>query len=725
MHPETSEQPAELRRARRVAWALGLGLAGACALFRGPLHWATRSLPVSNDDAIPLLMARQILRGELSTTLWNQPYNGALDAYLLAPLRALLSHHAAFRLYEALCAVLLGLLVARLAGRAEGKAAAWAGAFLVATGSPYMILMAATGPTPNFLVPLLVGVVALAGLRAMHRSRGPASAFGAGLLAGLAVWDSALALPSLVGLGAGLAAAGLRPHVSRAAAFGAGMALGLGPLAVSRLIGATGASEVMGLRPPGDWTSGLADLARAARGLFGLDVTLVIDGPQREALPIAASASLAIALAAMAVIGLLRRQAWPLAGWALGIAGAFALSRRTSGDEVRYLYGLVPPLLGLAAVGWARALSRWPPVAAASAVALLVPWGMGGRVLALRWSEPSHAADVWQVPPVEPALRCLERISAESAYASLQFAGRLALEANGRLIVSQAWNERIPGDPLRFRDDVDLDPKAAWVLSPHLSRGMPRAGGFRSLLQDLGGRYREEQCGALVVFSAFAMPYDESRPVPRSELRVATLDGSELTAETTDRDHRSLWVSPIGVTKGFGLSVALARPRRLGAVVLGLGLGPSPLGVPWAARLGGDIVATGPASHALQWVNGAPRAARQAQLTVPLGGRLASEVRIVFQGTGPPLALAEVFAYGPDEAPTPPAGEGAATRAFACVRRGDWDEAARLYAEAVRLDPERASLHACLARASWRATRRRSLDVESLADGGPEVVARR
>ena len=45
----------------------------------------TYGQPVSNDDAIPLLMARHVLRGELSTILWNQPYNGTLDTYLLAP----------------------------------------------------------------------------------------------------------------------------------------------------------------------------------------------------------------------------------------------------------------------------------------------------------------------------------------------------------------------------------------------------------------------------------------------------------------------------------------------------------------------------------------------------------------------------------------------------------------------------------------------------------------
>ena len=81
-----------------------LALVAAFVAARGPLHRATFPLPVSNDDAILLLMGRHVLRGELATTLWNQPYNGALDAYLLAPLLAVLPHHAAYRLYEALCA---------------------------------------------------------------------------------------------------------------------------------------------------------------------------------------------------------------------------------------------------------------------------------------------------------------------------------------------------------------------------------------------------------------------------------------------------------------------------------------------------------------------------------------------------------------------------------------------------------------------------------------------
>ena len=101
--------------ARTLAFSVA-GLLALAGVARGPLHRATCALPVSNDDAIPLLMARHLLEGEWSTTLWNQPYNGALDAYLLAPGLALGPGHGVFRAYEAGCAVLLvvGLATTRI-----------------------------------------------------------------------------------------------------------------------------------------------------------------------------------------------------------------------------------------------------------------------------------------------------------------------------------------------------------------------------------------------------------------------------------------------------------------------------------------------------------------------------------------------------------------------------------------------------------------------------------
>jgi hypothetical protein len=129
--------------------------------------------------------------------------------------------------------------------------------------------------------------------------------------------------------------------------------------------------------------------------------------------------------------------------------------------------------------------------------------------------------------------------------------------------------------------------------------------------------------------------------------------------------------------------------------------------------------------HTLQWIDGVPRAGRQALLVVVLPGTVAGELRLLFQDPGPPLGVSEIFLYGPDEAPRPTAGAPSAESAYEAARRGDWDEAVRFYADAVRAEPERAGYHAALARAEWRAGRRRHLDVESLDDGGPELVERR
>jgi hypothetical protein len=191
-----------------------------------------------------------------------------------------------------------------------------------------------------------------------------------------------------------------------------------------------------------------------------------------------------------------------------------------------------------------------------------------------------------------------------------------------------------------------------------------------------------------------------------------------------DRDPRTAWTSPQGIGRGSGVIVRVP-PRRLSALVLRVPLDPTPLAARWVCEADGVVVAGGPRSHTLQWVNGAPRAGRQALLAVVLPGTSASEVRLIFQDAGPPLGVVEVFLYGPDEVARPPAGAGAAEDAYSAARRGDWDSAVRLYGDALRAEPDRASYHACLARAEWRARGRRHLDVESLDDGGPPLVERR
>jgi len=709
-----------------------LVVVAVAVLARGALHWTTFQLPVSNDDAILLLMGQAVLRGELATTLWNQPYNGALDAYLLAPLMALFPHHAAYRLYQLVSAALLVLLVSRLARRLGGPAAGWAGALLAAWGTPYMALMTATGPPPNFLMPLVTGfplVAALGEREAPPPSRG--GIFFIGLVCGLAIWNSALAIPAFAGMALGLLLAGRRPRAVPAATLGLGVGLGMVPLLVARLTGASGASvvtassAVTSLRPRWLWGPGLVDLVQALAGFLGLQVPLVVDGKERAALPAVLAALLALGLLAAVGAACRSRLALPLLGWGAALAGAFWLSRRTGPDDLRYLYGMSAPLLALAGAGLAALWARRRSVAIATGVALVLPWAYGGWRLQQAWADPDHADRVWEVPILDATLASVESTGARSAYASLQFAGRITLESRGAVVASQAWNERIPGDPLRFRDEVDLDPAPAWVLSDRLSRGMPRAAGFRERLRDMGGSFEETEASGFTVFHGFRPPYDESRPVPREAMSLATLDGLVVGAAALDRDPATAWRSALGLARGNGLVVRVSPARRLSALVLAVDLETSPLAVPWAASVGGQVVAEGPARAGFQWVNGAPRAGRQALLAVLLGERETDEVRLAFQGPGPRLVLAEVFLYGPGEEPQSPVGQASARDALDSARSGRWDEAVRLYAQAVRLEPERASHHAAWARTRWRAAQRRFVDVESLTDGGPELVEAR
>lgn len=707
-----------------------LVLLAVALIARGPLHLVTFGLPVSNDDAILLLMGRHLLHGELATTLWNQPYNGALDAYLLAPLLAVLDHHSAYRLYQVSCAVLLVALAGLLARRLAGETAGWWAALLAACGTPYMALMATTGPPPNFLMPLLTGLPLVVAL-APGAPAGPPRrilATGLGWVCGLAVWNSSLAIPAFAGMGLGLVLAGWRPRLRSVAFFAAGAALGAAPLVVARLIGASGAkfvtaaSAVTALRPRWLWAEGVEDAARALVGLLGLQVPLVVDGPARVPLPILAQAALAVGLLAALSLGSRSRRALPLLGWAAALVGAFWLARRTDGDDLRYLYGVNAPLLALAGCGLAAAW-RWRKSAGvALAACLLLPWAAGSRLQAGVWRDPGHAVRVWEVPSLAPALAALGETGVRSAYASLQIAGRITLESEGAVIASQSWNERIPGDPLRFRDVVDLDPAPAFVLSPRISRGMPRAAGFREVVRGLGGTCRETEAGDLVVFHGFHSPYDESRPVPEAELELGTTGGTGLSREVLDRDPATGWTSPAGIGRGSGLVVRLARRRPLSALVLLVSLEASPLAVPWTAMVGGQVVAQGPARAGFQWVNGAPRAGKQALLAVPLGGREADEVRLVFQGPGPRLEVFEVFLYGTAESALPEVASAEAAAALEAVRAERWEAAAGLYRQAIRLAPHRASWHAGWARASWRARGRRWLDVEGLDDGGPELV---
>jgi hypothetical protein len=708
-----------------------LRLALACVVVFVATHAgllrATFGLPLSTDDAVPMIQVHMLRHGQPVTTLINQPYNGALDTYLIAPLTFFFSAHNAFRLYQLLAAAALVAGIAALARRAASREAAWAAALLASVGSPYMAMNTAIGPVPNFLVGIVVAlVVVLLWPAAPGAVAGVGRGFAAGFAAGLGTWNTALTVPCLAGSLSGLVAAGV-PLRRAAIGFVPGFALGIVPTIVGKVIGASGITEATkvqpyGIRTPAHWGEGVQAIGWTLQGLFGIRIPLVVDGPEWTAFSLAVRLALAAALCVLVAAGV-RRRTLPLVGWAVAFSAAFALSSRTEGEYVRYAYNLTIPVLALAGIGLVRLWSWRRGVAIALAAVVVGQWLAGQQIVRRHWEDPQHAARVWQVPDLKPTLAALERLKVRSAYASLQFACRLVVESDERVLATQAWNERMPGDPMRYRDEVDLDPHATWVLSSWISRGMKRTAGFREVLTNLGGLWREEPVGEMTVFYGFVQPFEETRPVPASQISVVDESGVPLPPAVIDRDTSTSWVSPMGLSRGAGIGVRVTPARRIAAIVLAVDIARSPLGVPWVATVDDKVVARGPQHGALQWVGGVPRAGKQALMSIVLPvAPPTSEVRIVFQGAGPPLGISEVFAYGPEETPVPAEGAAAADAAYEQVRAAHWSEAVRLYEDAVRREPERATYHAALVRARWRAAHRQVLDVESLDDGGEDVL---
>ena len=155
-------------------------------------------------------MARHVLKGELATTLWNQPYNGALDAYLLAPGLALAPHHFVYPDVRAPVRPAARSAVRPAGAAARGPARGVGGGALAAVGTPYMGLMTATGPPPNFLMPLVTGFPLLLGLRALDPREGRHGAGAAPALrrrrprAGSRSGTRRSRFPAFVGMAAGL-----------------------------------------------------------------------------------------------------------------------------------------------------------------------------------------------------------------------------------------------------------------------------------------------------------------------------------------------------------------------------------------------------------------------------------------------------------------------------------------------------------------------------------------
>ena len=187
-----------------------------------------------------------------------------------------------------------------------------------------------------------------------------------------------------------------------------------------------------------------------------------------------------------------------------------------------------------------------------------------------------------------------------------------------------------------------------------------------------------------------------------------------------------VWTSPLGLRpRRRPGRPARARRGACRALVLASTSSARRWRCPGCARSTACWWRAGPARHGLQWVNGAPRAGRQALLAVPLRPaarrpRCASSSRTRARRSPWPRSSL----YGPDEATAAAAAPRRPSRRSRLRGRASGPKAAALRGGARARAGPRVLPRPPRARPLAGRPRRR-LDVESLPDGGPELVGAR
>jgi hypothetical protein len=649
--------PAPSTRARALLVALGVGVIVRLLLLRSPRLWY--------DEATSGLLGLSVLRGELPIYFFGQPFMGALDGYLAAPVFWLLGVSArTLELVPVLLALATVGLTVRLAHDAFGPRAALLTAVLLAI-PPDFLLFWSHEARNHYPLTVLLGTLALLLALRVPAARGGRATILFVLLGGsfgLAFWTNFLSLVYVPAIAALLLRRGIRPLVPRGLAALPAFALGSLPHWLY------GVPHGTAMPPPGR-PVGFGTVF-AHLGFFGRTAWPIVAGVPQAIRDAAPGDGLALALGALYLVAAAsalraaRRAAAPAgaAGLALvilactnvGIAVVTQYGRGLDDNDPHYLlplYTALPPLLG-----WflARLADRRRAVVLTAAVVAIQAVGAFGGSLA-NLHPAVAAAERAELAAQLEAVEGLERAGLRRVYDSDATGRVFTVLSAGRTIVSNPYEEIRPS----YARAVDGAPAAAWWMPR-------RAPALEAHFAALGIRYAFRRVGRLGgAYGEFALEAPPVREVAATDLRVTASDGATDTGRMTDRIGDTLWSTGrpqrggewVTVDLGAVAPVALVRwlPGTYQEVPRGLRLEASVDGAAWRTLV--DLPEyLGP----LYWSAGRPmQRVRSGRVELRVAPTPARYLRVTQTGHGALWAwtIRELYVYAATGAGAVPAAE--------------------------------------------------------------------
>jgi hypothetical protein len=608
------------RRALLSSLALGL-------LTRLPFYLRASREALDGDASIVGLMGRH---PGLHLAFWGQPYGSAVDGWLAAPFVAALGMTPDAVRLAYLVASLALIPLAYLMGRALDRSAALPAALLLACPSTFFLDLAAF-PLPFYPTVLVLHALLFLGALEIVKNEGDGGrvfwrALIWGTLAGIALWTHLVSVGVILACAIYVAprsrAGGRWPRLALFMAIPA-MALASAPLWYV-LLSTPSARAVASVWRPHETTAHLVQLLSrihepvfivlGARGLLPSDEVSV--GSQWLA------SSLLIIIYVL-LLGLAIRSDWRRAAvrmlvLAIAFVGAaFLFALRSTPDTARYLSPTYLPLAALAALGITRA--RPARLGRSLLIGILLLNAAHGARLWLEWRR--HQAIEPLMPDCRPVLELLHERGIRRAWASYHMAYCITFTSGEKIIASQPWNERFPGYPLPYADEVKFARNVAWIFHPSRDFALPPPDRFKARLAASGARWRRTELGDVVVFDEFVPPFSPE---------VVSFASRGAAA---DQDPDTYIVEP-----GHCATVyRFERPTALaGVTLLGSPHGPAlPSGMSVEVSSDGERfvraarLRAGLRRDEIVWLNGQPQLrTEEAASSFPLSGMKVSALRI-------------------------------------------------------------------------------------------------
>ena len=686
---------------------LMLGVLVVGIVFRLLLFaFAYQKLPLSSDEAWPGLMAMHMLKGEFPVVYWGQTYMGTQESFIDAALIFLFGAHTlTIRIYPLFFAFLFLAVSYALARRCYNREVGLITLVLLAIPAPYLAMCGAAIPPDNYLAVTTLGSIALLlTIRIiMAERRRPLDFILLGAVLGYAFWLHLLIISYIV-----VAALFLllkdKLLCLRREFFGLALAFFVTSLPFWWFNWTHNFATFNDVGRQGSWAQTFAmlqvGLVYTMQFFVGMRVMLYGDNVNNVALPPALYYLLAaIWIGVLALVLVVSwKKLWRLcclspagnamrpsaarraAIWAGGIAGwlkntdgtalllamtavslaVFARSQRSGANDARYLLPIMSALPILFAYGLWRLRQLARPVFYALLAVVLVAQAWGNVLLAKAWNNPGLVAGPLELPDTRPLTGFLQEAGIRHAYAHYWLSYRLTYETQENLIVSEPYNERFPGKPVKFLDMVSAADKVAFITHPTLGI---KAADFETLLRGIGGAWQKTNIACFTVFYDFRPPCGDERAfreIPRAGWQAAASIQNAKVPLMMDGRTDTIWASATAQTPGMTISVDMGAGHSLAKVRFDLGsvwcdyprgtkIEVSTDNATWQT-----VFEYGNAANGLFWDNAQPRFLVYGDfLTCTFAPVHARYVRITQTGSDPRFCwtIAELRFFGPPAKP--------------------------------------------------------------------------